>query len=108
MGLNSKNANKELDALLWQLLDDYSTEMELEKPFNAAQLLTPQAPSVRVAAKRAFVESIGKTDTFVSEGIISRVQPGAFQLPPGMPVPPQLAQIGASIQFDFEGWKIVR
>jgi len=108
IGLNVKMATKEVDALLWNLFDDYSNEMELEKQFNPAQLALGQAANVRVSAKRAFVESIGKTDTFVSEGTITRMQPGAFQLPPGMQVPPQLAQVQVAVQFDFEGWKIVR
>ena len=82
--------------------------MELEKPFNAAQLVVAQAAPLRVAAKRAFVESIGKTDVFVSEGTVSRIQPGAFQLPPGMQVPPQLAQVQVVLQFDCEGWKVIR
>ena len=109
IGLNVKFADKELDALLWSLFADYSTEMELEKPFNAAQLLVNQTSPLRVTVKRAFVESIGTTDAFVSEGTISRIQPGAFQLPPGVQLPPQLqAQVQVAIQFDSEGWKVIR
>jgi hypothetical protein len=60
IGLNVKFADKELDALLWNLFADYSTEMELEKPFNAQQLLANQASPLRVSVKRAFLESTGK------------------------------------------------
>lgn len=108
IGLNIKPADKETDAALWSLFADYSTEMELDKPFNAAQLLG-QSPNLRVTAKRAFVESVGKTDTFVSEGTVSRIQPGAFQLPPGIQLPPQLqAQVQVALHFDSEGWKVTR
>jgi len=108
IGLNIQLANKEMDTILWNLFDDYSGEMELDKPFNAPQLVAGQTAPLRVTAKRAFVESIGKTDAFVSEGTISRVPPGGFQLPPGMQVPPQLAQVQVAVQFDFEGWKVIR
>jgi hypothetical protein len=104
-----KFADKELDALLWSLFADYSTEMELERPFNAQQLLANQASPLRVTVKRAFLESIGKTDAFVSEGTISRIQLGAFQLPPGVQLPPQLqTQVQVAVQFDSERWKIIR
>jgi hypothetical protein len=108
IGLNIQLANAETDSLLWDLFADYSSEMELETPFNAAQLVAPQAGPLRVTTKRAFVESVGKTDVFVSEGTVSRVQPGAFQLPPGMQIPTPLAQLQVAVQFDFEGWKTAR
>jgi hypothetical protein len=109
IGFNVKEADKELDAVLWQLFAEYSAEMDLDTPFNPAQMLTPQHPVQRVTAKRAFLESIGKTDTFVSDGSVSRVQPGAFQLPPGLQLPPQLqAQVQVQLRFDSEGWKTVR
>jgi hypothetical protein len=109
LGLNVKIIDKETDAHLWKLFDDYSEEMELEKPFNPAQMVAGSNPALRVTATRAVVESIGKTDAFVSEGSISRVQPGAFQFPPGVQVPPQLAQqLQLAVQFNFEGWKVVR
>jgi hypothetical protein len=108
IGLNVTPADNSLDALLWAIFEDYSTEMELEKPFNAAQVLGGQA-SLRVTVKRAFIESPGKTDAFVSEGTISRIQPGALQLPPGIQLPPQLlAQAQVAVQFDSEGWKTIR
>jgi hypothetical protein len=108
LGLNVKIADRKTDALLWRLFDDYSSEMELEKPFVPAQMITGPGANLRVVATRAFVESTGKTDAFVSEGSISRVQPGGFQLPPGVQMAPQLAQLQIAVQFNFEGWKVVR
>jgi hypothetical protein len=109
IGLNVQLANNEIDNLLWKLFSDYSDEMELGAPFNAAQLLTGQTSPLRVSAKRAFVESVGKTDAFVNEGTISRVQPGTIQLPPGMQLPPQFqAQVQVALQWELEGWKVIR
>jgi hypothetical protein len=110
IGLSVKEADKQLDESLWSLFAEYSMEMDLDTPFNPAQLLTPQTPVVHVTAKRAFLESIGKTDVFISDGAVSRIQPGALQLPPGMQLPPQLlqAQVQVQLRFDSEGWKVVR
>jgi len=108
IGLNAKEATKEVDALLWDLFAEYSAEMELDTPFNPHQLLTPNAPVLHITAKRAFVESVGKTDTFISDGTVSRIQPGALQIPPGMQLPPQLLQAQIQMRFDSEGWKITR
>jgi hypothetical protein len=110
LGLNVRIANKETDDLLWKLLGEYSTAMELDKPFNALQLSAGQAATpVKVTATRAFIESVGKTDAFVSEGSVARVQPGAFQLPPGVQLPPQMqAQVQVALRFESEGWKVIR
>ena len=59
--------------------------------------------------QRALIESIGKTDAFLNEGTLCRIQPGTFQLPPGMQLPPQLqAQVQVALHWDSEGWKVVR
>jgi hypothetical protein len=114
IGLNVTIADRATDTLLWSLFDSYSTDMELEQPFNPAQLLTAPAGTVRITATQAFVESIGKTDAFVSEGTVSRSPQAMFQLPPGIQVPPQLAaqalaaQAQIAVQFSFQGWRIIR
>jgi hypothetical protein len=109
IGLNVTIADKATDSLLWSLFDSYSTEMQLEQPFAPAQMLTAPAGTVHINATQAFVESIGKTDAFVSEGTVSRSPQPMFQLPPGIQVPPQLAaQAQIAVQFNFQGWRVVR
>lgn len=109
IGLNVTIADKATDALLWSLFDSYSTDMELEQPFNPAQLLTAPAGMVRINATQAFVESIGKTDAFISEGTITRSQQPMLQLPPGIQLPPQMAvQAQIAVQFHFQGWRVLR
>ncbi len=110
IGLPVTRATRDADASLWTLFAEYSDEMELEKPFNAAQQLGAQQ-TTQVKATRAIIESIGKTDTFISEGTISRVQGGNFQMPPGVQLPPQLQlqmQVQVTVQFSSEGWRILR
>jgi len=109
IGLNIKIADNETDGLLWSLFESYAAEMELDKVFNPAQLVAGQTPPLPIRVIRAIVESVGKTDVHMSEGTVSRMQPGVF--PPGVQLPPQFqAQIQAqvAVQFSFEGWKRTR
>jgi Serine dehydrogenase proteinase len=109
IGLNIKQAEKALDKLLWELFAEYSAEMNLDTPFNPMHMLPSQATSIHVVAKRAFVESFEKTDVFISDGIVSRVQPGGLQLPPGMQLPPQFqAQVQGALRWDSESWQATR
>lgn len=108
IGLSVEFPDKKADSVQWDLFSDYATEMELERPFNAAQLLGSQ-PSLRVELKRAYIESLNLTDAFVSEGTITRPTPGTLQLPPGIQLPPGMqAQIQVAFQIESEGWKKLR
>jgi hypothetical protein len=108
IGLSAELAEKIIDSAQWDLFADYSEEMDLERPFNAPQLLGAKA-SLRLELKRAFIESRGMTDTFITEGTITRPAPGTLQLPPGIKIPPAMqAQIQVAFQIESEGWKKVR
>ncbi len=108
IGLSAELADRIIDSAQWDLFSEYAAEMELERPFNAPQLLGAQA-SMRVEVKRAFIESLRMTDTFTSEGTITRPPPGTLQLPPGLQLPPAMqAQIQVAFRIESEGWKRVR
>lgn len=108
IGMAVQSANKELDLLMWKLFTEYNNEMELEKPFNAPQLLGQQ-PSMRVELKRAFLESQKMTDAFISEGTIGRATPGSIQLPPGVSMPPGMqTQVQVAFHITSEGWRNLR
>lgn len=106
IGLKVELADKNLDSLLWEIFSEYSSEMKLEEPFNAPQLLGKQT-SMRVELQRAFVESSSMTDAYISEGTIVRPGPGGVQLPPGFP-PGMQAQVQVAFQVESEGWKVLR
>jgi hypothetical protein len=108
IGLSAELADRTIDSTQWELFSDYAAEMQLDRPFNAPQLLGTQA-SLRVELKRAFIESRRLTDTYMSEGTITRPAPGTLQLPPGIQLPPGMqAQIQVAFQIESEGWKKVR
>jgi hypothetical protein len=108
IGLAVELADKRIDSAQWNLFSDYATEMELERPFNAPQLLGAES-SLRVELKRAFIESPNLTDAWVTEGTITRPAPGAVQLPPGIQLPPgMLAQVQVAFQIESEGWRKIR
>lgn len=108
IGLNVERADRDLDSQMWNLFCEYAVEMELDRPFNAPQLLGAQ-PSLRVELRRAFIESHNMTDAFVSEGTITRPAPGTIPLPPGLQFPPGMpAQIQVAFRVESEGWNIIR
>jgi hypothetical protein len=107
LGLNVEDADKTLDAAQWELFSEYSEEMELERAFNAPQLLGNQ-PSLRVELKRAFIESRSLTDVYVTDGSITRPPAGTLQLPPGIQLPPGVQAIQVAFQIESDGWKVLR
>jgi hypothetical protein len=108
IGLNVESCDSSLDKMLWELFQEYAEEMELDRPFNAPQLLGTR-PSLRIELKRAVIESRSLTDAFVSEGTIARHTAGAIQLPQGLQLPPGVqAQLQVAFQIESEGWKILR
>jgi len=107
LGLRVEIADKALDSAQWELFSEYSTEMELDRPFNAPQLLGDQT-SMRVELKRAFIESRNTTDLYLTEGTITRPTPGTVQLPPGIQLPPGMQAIQVAFQIESDGWKVAR
>lgn len=107
LGLKVEIADKALDSAQWELFSEYSAEMELDRPFNAPQLLGGQT-SMRVELKRAFIESRKTTDLYVTEGTITRPTPGTVQLPPGIQLPPGMQAIQVAFQIESDGWKVAR
>lgn len=84
--LNIENPTEEQYKLIKKLFDDFSTELELIKPFDV------QLINGAFAVRRCFIESIeGGSDYFVTEGLVNK----------------QLVnnKIEVKIATNFEGWR---
>jgi len=73
---------------IYELLAEYETEMELTNLFNPEALLGASDGPKNCEFRRAFIESAGRTDCFISVKEFQRVQQG----PPIVPVPQKIIQ----------------
>lgn len=73
LGLKIEIPNGKLESYLINLLDDFSNELELNKPFNPTEILK-DANSKEFKATGAIVQSAGLIDRFIFEGAIKKAQ----------------------------------
>lgn len=95
LGLPVAKPTSELYSVIKALYDDLEEELLLTAPFDQQNTLGA-SPEAQYRFSRAVIQSLaGGTHTFVSEGVLRRVQ---VQTPQGL-------QPGVSDERSFEGWR---
>jgi len=108
IGLKVSEPKPEIEDLMLQLFGLYEDSLKLGDPFNPEAILGAQE-STNFTFETAYVESLGRTDTFKQTGEISRIT----QTPE---TPPQLSRMGlslppinqVSIKFLSRKWECIR
>jgi len=93
--LNVIETDIELEKLVWELYKLYTNELELDKPFSPEVFLGSENNKIG-DFKRVYLESIKRTDIYITKKRIKRTQ---IQLP-GVPTP----QSAFQEELIFQGW----
>lgn len=95
--LNIIKTDNELERLIWELYKMYTSELELDRPFSSEIFLGSENSKIG-DFKRVYLESIKRTDVYMTKKSIKRTQ---IQIP-GMPT----AQDAFQEKLIFQGWTI--
>ncbi|MDD1721680.1 MAG: hypothetical protein LUP95_06830 [Euryarchaeota archaeon] len=82
IGLNVQEPEKKVEKLLWNLFQNYASEMQLYEPFDLNMFMGDETYREGVA-KGAFVESVDMSDVWGSVFAVSKTK----AVPPNIPVP---------------------
>lgn len=72
----------DVEKLIWELYENYESDLQLTDPFNPALLLKEQEQQVDFEATGGIIESLKKIDAFVFEGRITRQLRQTPEIPP--------------------------
>lgn len=73
IGLPVVYADAELESLMWALYEAYEADLELNKPFNPADLIGEQRGPVDFEVAGGIIETVPCLDMFIFSGTISRL-----------------------------------
>lgn len=91
---------------MMNLFRDYERDLKLQEPFNPDAFLKEQE-SYEFRFESAYIESDGRSDAFIQEGVLSR-QPAAPPPPspiPGLQFPPIRP---AMVMFTSQKWERIK
>jgi len=95
--LNVIETDNELERMIWELYKQYRLELELDVPFSQELFLGNKTDKIG-DFKRVYLESVSRTDVFLTKKRIQRTQ---IQIP-NIPI----TQPGYNEELIFEGWTI--
>jgi hypothetical protein len=87
-----------LDGIIWELYEEYATEMQSRNPYDAQRELSQASTNpTTVSMKGKFVESKNRTDVYVYNNILQGAGTPNFNfslptLPAGVTIPPAVLQ----------------